>query len=353
MPGTTQKPAEAAASAAFALRRPLNAGRGLHAGRPRGRGRLGAAVDLGTRAPELPRLQTGDAEEEDARSRVEAGRGAGTRHRAGGASEEGRFARRGRRPATRRGGGSTFSRPAGYFLRSRRVPEIKHPTRVPRGPPCRRLVPGVRGSSSAPSHPWPARRGVKTVTRPLQTGTWRLQSGGAGWRGPRHSVPPLHALTRGRRAPSAARGAFTLPWAPATRGREGGVRGLRSSSYLGTQERNLVPRKTTLESQPEVGGRPPSRRRRARLPLLAGGAPKWGPRGASSASLCAFCPLSLKTSACEGARDVRCERLWRHLSGGAWGPGSGPRTQTARAKAAAGYRGACSDSPQLAVGDVG
>lgn len=138
------------------------------------------------------------------------------------------------------------------------------------------------------------------VTRPLQTGTWRLQSGGAGWRGPRHSVPPLHALTRGRRAPSAARGAFTLPWAPATRGREGGVRGLRSSSYLGTQERNLVPRKTTLESQPEAGGRPPSRRRRARLPLLAGGAPKWGPRGASSASLCAFCPLSLKTSACEG-----------------------------------------------------
>lgn len=226
--------------------------------------------------------------------------------------------------------------------------------RVPRGPPCRCLVPGVRGSSSAPSHPWPARRGVKTVTRPLQTGTWRLQSGGAGWRGPRHSVPPLHALTRGRRAPSAARGAFTLPWAPATRGREGGVRGLRSSSsYLGTQERNLVPWKTTLESQPEAGGRPPSRRRRARLPLLAGGAPKWGPRGASSASLCAFCPLSLKTSACEGARDVRCERLWRHLSGGAWGPGSGPRTQTARAKAAAGYRGACSDSPQLAVGDVG
>lgn len=199
-----------------------------------------------------------------------------------------------------------------------------------------------------------ARRGVKTVTRPLQTGTWRLQSGGAGWRGPRHSVSPLHALTRGRRAPSAARGAFTLPWAPATRGREGGVRGLRSSSsYLGTQERNLVPRKTTLESQPEAGGRPPSRRRRAQLPLLAGGAPKWGPRGASSASLCAFCPLSLKTSACEGARDVRCERLWRHLSGGAWGPGSGPRTQTARAKAAAGYRGACSDSPQLAVGDVG
>lgn len=256
-----------------------------------------------------------------------------------GASEEGRFARRGRRPATRSAAPLAPSCDLGACAA---------------WPPVSLPGPGVRGSSFAPSHPWPARRGVKTVTRPLQTGTWRLQSGGAGWRGPRHSVPPLHALTRGRRAPSAARGAFTLPWAPATRGREGGVRGLRSSSsYLGTQERNLVPRKTTLESQPEAGGRPPSRRRRARLPLLAGGAPKWGPRGTSSASLCAFCPLSLKTSACEGARDVRCGRLWRHLSGGAWGPGSGPRTQTARAKAAAGYRGACSDSPQLAVGDVG